>query len=229
VSKSEIVTATKTDQPERAPSVNGDTDARGRVIDAAVASILELGFYRASTNEIARRAGVTWGVIQHYFGTREALMLAVLQHGAGEFFASVEDRRIEGESVVERMEQLIDVFSVHYARPAYVAHLQVLLNMDRDPRTSAEVRKTMLEVAERSNLHVRRLMREALGPAAKIPDLSTTVFLVLRGFGLSQQLLDTMSYDAPAPKQDRVARQRRLLAELLAPFIAYSATEGSSG
>ena len=83
----------------------------------------------------------------------------------------------------------------------------------------------MLEVAERSNLHVRRLMREALGPAAKIPDLSTTVFLVLRGFGLSQQLLETMSYDAPAPKQDRVARQRRLLAELLAPFIASLATE----
>jgi AcrR family transcriptional regulator len=224
VSKSEI-TAAKSEPAGTPSSGNGDTAARARVIDAAVASILELGFYRASTNEIARRAGVTWGVIQHYFGTREALMLAVLQEGAGEFFASVENRHIEGETVVERMEQLIDIFSVHYARPAYIAHLQVLLNMDRDPRTSADVRKTMLEVAERSNVHVRRLMREALGPAAKIPDLSTTVFLVLRGFGLSQQLLDTMSYDAPAPKQDRAARQRRLLAELLAPFIAASATE----
>jgi AcrR family transcriptional regulator len=227
VSKSEIISAAKSGQAERPPSGNGDTAAKERVIEAAVASILELGFYRASTNEIARRAGVTWGVIQHYFGTREALMLAVLQEGAGEFFASVENRHIEGETVVERMEQLIDIFSAHYARPAYVAHLQVLLNMDRDPRTSAEIRKTMVDVAERSNLHVRRLMREALGPAAKIPDLSTTVFLVLRGFGLSQQLLDTMSYDAPAPKQDRVARQRRLLAELLAPFIASSAAGGT--
>jgi hypothetical protein len=125
------------------------------------------------------------------------------------------------------MEHLIDIFSAHYARPAYIAHLQVLLNMEGDPRTSADVRRTMREVAERSNLHVRRLMREALGPAAKIPDLSTTVFLVLRGFGLSQQLLDTMSYDAPAPKRDRAARQRRLLAELLAPFIAQSAGEAS--
>ena len=56
-----------------------DLATRERVIAAAVDSILERGFYRASSNEIARRAGVTWGVIQHHFGTREALMLAVLR------------------------------------------------------------------------------------------------------------------------------------------------------
>jgi hypothetical protein len=28
-----------------------------------------------------------------------------------------------------------------------------------------------------------------------------------------------MSYDAPAPKRDRVARQRRLLADLLTPLV----------
>ena len=106
-----MITAATSDRPVKTPSANGDTAAKERVIEAAVASILELGFYRASTNEIARRAGVTWGVIQHYFGTREALMLAVLQEGAGEFFASVENRHIEGETVVERMEQLTDIFS----------------------------------------------------------------------------------------------------------------------
>src|ERR1700691_1246633 len=77
-----------------------DMATRDRGIEAAVTCILENGFYRASTNEIARTAGVTWGVIQHYFGTREALMLAVLQEGAGEFFASVENRHIEGETAV---------------------------------------------------------------------------------------------------------------------------------
>lgn len=223
----EIPTAAKREVDERTASTNGDLAARERVIDATVSCILELGFYRASTNEIARRAGVTWGVIQHYFGTREALMLAVLQSVAGQFVESVDDKHIEGETAVERMEQLIDIFLGHYAQPAYIAHLQILLNMDRDPRTSAQVRKIMLEVAERSNVHVRRLLSEALGGAAKIPDLSTTVFMVLRGFGLNQQLLETMSYDALVPKQDRVKRQRRLLAQLLAPYIEYSSAEGS--
>ena len=51
-----------------------DSISRQRVIDAAIACILDQGFYRASSNAIAERAGVTWGVIQYHFGTREALM-----------------------------------------------------------------------------------------------------------------------------------------------------------
>ncbi len=197
------------------------------MIRAAVDCIIDLGFYRgSSTNEIARRAGVTWGVIQHYFGTREGLMLAVLEDGAAHMISTVESARIDAPTTTERMTQLIDVFSVHYGRREYLASLQVMLNMDHDPRTSADVRKTMTEVAERSNVHVRRLLREALGAAANRPDLMTTVFLIIRGFGLSQQLLDSMAYDSVAPKRDRGARHRQLLAEVLAPYVAQAAAEG---
>jgi AcrR family transcriptional regulator len=192
---------------------------RSRVIEAAVMCILERGFYRASSNEIARRAGVSWGVIQHYFGTREALMLAVLQDGSRRFEAIVENVDIVGDTVQERIDQLIDILSEHYGQPEYLAYLQILLNMEHDPRTSADVRETMRDVAERSNTHVRRLLKEALGSATGVPDLVTTLFLAVRGFLLSQQLLDTMAYDSVAPQRDRVARQRRLLAAALAPYV----------
>jgi AcrR family transcriptional regulator len=202
-------------------------DTRDRVINAAVECIVDLGFYRgSSTNEIARRAGVTWGVIQHHFGTREGLMLAVLQDGARHMVETVAEAQIDGSTVQERMEQLVDVFLEHYARPDYLASLQVLLNMDRDPRTSADVRQTMREVSERSNAHVRRLLREALGPAVSTPDLATTIFLLIRGFAFSQQLLDSMAYDTVAPKRDRLSAQRRLLAEILAPYVGLAAETG---
>jgi hypothetical protein len=99
-----------------------------------------------------------------------------------------------------------------------------MLNMDHDPRTSVEVRKTMQEVAERSSTHIRRLLRDALGPAANKAELATTIFLVIRGFGLSQQLLDSMAYDTVAPKRDRGARHRELLAEILAPYVELAAS-----
>jgi AcrR family transcriptional regulator len=221
--KPDRTTADRAPRRER-PAARGDLDTRDRVIQAAVECIIELGFYRgSSTNEIARRAGVTWGVIQWYFGNREGLMLAVLQEGAGHMVATVEAADIDGPTVVERMSQLIDVFSAHYARPEYLASLQVLLNMDHDPRTSAEVRRTMLEAAERSNTHVRRLLRQALGPAATKSDLATTIFLVIRGFAFSQLLLDSMAYDTVAPKRDRGPRHRRLLAQILAPYIEMAA------
>src|ERR1700691_5470478 len=97
------------------PEGNGPADARERVIKATVDCIIDLGFYRgSSTNEIARRAGVTWGVIQHYFGNREGLMLAVLQDGARHMVETVVEARIDGDTVEERMAQRIDVFSAHY-------------------------------------------------------------------------------------------------------------------
>jgi AcrR family transcriptional regulator len=197
----------------------GETATQRRVIDAAVGCILECGFYRASANEIVRRAGVTWGVIQHYYGTREALMLAVLQDGARHFAELMEAAHIEGDTADDRLEHLLDVLTSHYGQPEFLAYLQVLLNMDLDPRTSVEVRKTMRVVAARSQDHVRRLLREALGPATSTPDLANTVFLVLRGFAISQQLQGTMAYDVPAPKADRAIRQRRILAGMLASYL----------
>ena len=153
-------------------------------------------------------------------------MLAVLEDGAAHIVSTVEHARIDGSTAAERMSQLIDVFLAHYGRREYLASLQVMLNMDHDPRTSADVRRTMTEAAERSNVHVRRLLREALGEAAHRPDLSTTIFLIVRGFGLSQQLLDSMAYDSVAPKRDRGARHRQLLAEVLAPYFEQAAAEG---
>jgi AcrR family transcriptional regulator len=202
----------------------GENDTRDRVISAAIECIIELGFYRgSSTNEIARKAGVTWGVIQYYFGNREGLMLAVLEAGARHMVETVEAAHVDGGTVEERMSQLIDVLSAHYGRPDYLASLQVLLNMDHDPRTSTEVRKTMREVAARSHPHVRRLLREALGPAMNKADLGTTIFVVIRGFEFSQQMLDAMAYDTVAPKRDRATRHRKLLAEVLAPYVELAA------
>jgi hypothetical protein len=94
-----------------------------------------------------------------------------------------------------------------------------LLNMDRDPRTSDEVRKTMQEVAARSQAHMRNLLQEGLGSATANPDLATTVFLVIRGFAISQHIQGSMAYDFLAPKADRSYRQRRLLAELMTPYL----------
>ena len=138
-------------------------------IEAALECIIELGFYRgSSTNEIARRAGVTWGVIQHYFGTREGLMLAVLQSGTEHLERIVAEAHIDGESAKDRLAQLVDVLVTHYARPEYLASLQVLLNLEHDPRTSEEVRETMRGASERSQENINRLLHEALGPKSSL-------------------------------------------------------------
>ena len=197
-------------------SRSGDPATRAKVIDAAVHCILELGFYRASSNAIVRQAGVTWGVIQHYFGTREKLMLEVLQHGAEQFVTGISDAHVEGETAAERVEQLIDILGRHYGQPEYLAYLQVMLNLDHDPETSSVIRETMIGVSERSSEHIRRLLSETLGGPSPVEQV---LFLVVKGFVLGEQLRVTTSYDRAASTRIDLARDRALLAEMLAPYL----------
>ena len=81
-----------------AAEVVSDESTRARVVDAAIDCILDEGFYRASSNKIAKRAGVTWGVIQYHFGTREALMLAVHERGLDELDGALADAVIDGDT-----------------------------------------------------------------------------------------------------------------------------------
>ena len=50
-----------------------------QLIQAVVQSLLERGYHRTSVNEICRRARVTSSAIQHHFGGKRQLMMAVAE------------------------------------------------------------------------------------------------------------------------------------------------------
>ena len=53
---------------------------RARVLDAAIDSLVELGYARTTTQEVNRRAGVSRGALLHHFPTRESLVVAAVGH-----------------------------------------------------------------------------------------------------------------------------------------------------
>src|SRR5207302_2244907 len=115
-------------------SENGPT--RQRLLDAAVVCILDKGYYRASSNEIARRAGVSWGVIQYHFRTRERLMLAVFEDACQKLIDHSRNTEITGSTVHEQLLSYFDYLMGYYGLPEYLAHVEISLNLVRDPDTS---------------------------------------------------------------------------------------------
>ncbi len=191
------------------------------MLDAAVASILDVGYYRTSSNEIARRAGVTWGTIQHQFGTREGLLLEVLNDRWGRLQEVVSAADASGDTLEQRLHVALDVLSTHYATPSHLAQLQILLDLTQNPDTSEETRKA-------AAVHGRQLMRawqpllgQALADAADEEDLVRYAFMAMRGYLLgiliSQRLTPTRSD----------AHQRELLVRGVAASVrAEAATRG---
>jgi AcrR family transcriptional regulator len=194
-----------------------------RVLDAAVACILEQGYYRASSNEIARRAGVTWGVIQHQFGTREGHLHAVLN----DRWASMEHRmataEVVGDTLEERLTCLLDVLASHYGRPEHLVQLQILLDLSHNPTTSKETRRAIAAHGAALTRAWQPLFDSALGDAAQDPDLVRYAFSTLRGY-LTGHVIASRIADMA---DDTV--QRRLLVEGVAAAIQAETDQRSDG
>lgn len=54
-------------------------DRREQILDAAMHVFAEKGFARATNKDIAQRAGITPGLIYHYFESKEALLMSIVE------------------------------------------------------------------------------------------------------------------------------------------------------
>jgi len=198
-----------------------DESTRARVLDAAVACILDEGFYRASSNKIAKRAGVTWGVIQYHFGTREALLVAVHERGLEELDRCLTDAVIVGDTVEARLESFVDALWSYYRRPEFLAYMQVVLNLSHDPTTAESTRLALKTSQDRVGARLPALGRGVLGDGpsdAEVEETARFLYNVVRGLALDQELLDAMPVEHSSAEQ--FDAQRAELVRVLARSLS---------
>ena len=201
----------------RAPATErnaiGDEQIRDALLNAAIASILERGFYRASSNEIARRADVTWGAIQYHFGTREELLLAVLERSFDRFVWSLATTELTGTTVRDRLAALARVIWAHYGSPEYVAVMQIHLNLSRDPKRAQATEDAMLRLTDGIISGWRALIERGFGPEFGRLGLDVFIFEALRGHALGDAIAREGPERVVSRMSDRVVRanQSRLI------------------
>jgi AcrR family transcriptional regulator len=192
---------------------------RARVLDAAIECILERGYYQASSNAIARRAGVTWGTIQHQFGSREALLLEAMAEGWRRLQDELREATVTGATLEERLLSVLELLAHWYGAPEYVAYLQIFLDLSSDPATSAATRDAVEAHGRELTRAWRPLFAQAMGEAASDRELVEYAFLTLRGFLTA----NTVSSGYTAATNDQ--RYRTLLVRGVAAAITERAEQ----
>lgn len=110
-----------------------DHDARRRQIADAVRGVLAAeGFEAATVARVAREAGVSVGLVQHYFASKDALLV----HTHADALARLEHRADEIVTAGERAGDPIRVMAT--------ACLQLVLPLDRERRADHAVGVVML-------------------------------------------------------------------------------------
>ncbi|MCK0198347.1 betaine-aldehyde dehydrogenase [Ancylobacter sp. 6x-1] len=81
---------------------------RRQLIDATIDSLAEVGFNASTLAQIARRAGVSPGLVAHYFGDKDGLLEATLRHLARRVGAGAASRLAAARTPRERVQAVID-------------------------------------------------------------------------------------------------------------------------
>jgi AcrR family transcriptional regulator len=205
-------------EPRRSRRSDGE-ETRNRVLEAALDCILEHGYYQASSNAIARQAGVTWGTIQHQFGTREVLLLEALKERWGHLHDALRDATVTGDTLEERLDSVFALLARWYGVPEFSALFQILLDLSSDPNTSASTREAALAHGREMTRAWYPLLAAAMGEAGKDRQLVEYAFLAMRGFLFSNQLT------AKFASGDSTRRFRSLLVRGVAAVVEERAAE----
>ena len=103
-------------------------ETRARIVAAVLESIADVGYPRTTASEITRRAGVTWGAVQHHFGGKDGMLVAVVEDSFDRFAARLSGIPVDEASLDKRASLFIDRAWEHFASPEYRSTFEILLN-----------------------------------------------------------------------------------------------------
>ena len=129
--------------PPRRSHAERTAETRQRVIDAVVESLSEIGFQRTTAAEISRRAGVTWGAVQHHFGDKDGILMAVLKKSFESFADALGTPGRREETLEARVALFVRRGWQHFRSSHYRSTLEILMNLPQE--TEIPWQRDMLE------------------------------------------------------------------------------------
>ena len=158
-------------------------ETRRRVKDAVIESIADVDYQRTTGAEISRRAGVTWGAVQHHFGDKDGILMAVLEESFERFAEVLGEPPAADLPLDQRVAAFVERAWRHFGSPHYRTTFEILLNLpsDVEPRWQAGMLDTWNRLWKRFFAESRLTRRETL-------ELMHYTVSVLSGLATTQML-----------------------------------------
>jgi AcrR family transcriptional regulator len=164
--------------------------SRARILDAAVACLVESGYSGATTLRIQARAGVSRGRLLHHFPSRDQLLVAASRHLATERLRRTGERTdgLGGLTGADRLDRAIELMWDTFAEP----HFWAAVELWTAARTNEDLRAALLPEEREVGVAIRAGMDRFYGPELvahpRYPQVRDLLFTSMRGVGLTYAL-----------------------------------------
>jgi AcrR family transcriptional regulator len=195
------------------------TAMRAQLLDAAVASIAQLGLNPSTLSVIAAQAGVSSGAVQHHFRARDELLLAVVD-AFGKSLAEEGDSPETGEAIAARVHRIFRRYWVLFTSPQYLAVMRIWLGTPPD----APVFRDILNKMQSFEMRFDREWVEVFSDCPASPESIITARHIAFGAmrGLSLRLRHTLD-------RGRAEREATLLEHMLVRVLEGDVPAAASG
>lgn len=181
-----------------------EAERRQDLIDATLDCISELGLKGATVREVAARAGVTPGLIRHYFTSKDQMLQAAYREIMSGMTSKVSAAADKGQKSARA--RLADFIAANLTPPvadgralslwaAFISHVRV------DPAFAGIHRESYLAFRSELEVLVQAVLEEAGNPAdaARCRELSIAINGVIDGLWIEGTLVGDLFCDTPLP------------------------------
>jgi AcrR family transcriptional regulator len=158
-------------------------DTRERILTAAVTCLADEGYAATTTSRIQELAGVSRGSILHQFPSRDALLIAAVQHLAERRDGGLDlDDELDVDGDIDRA---VEIMWASFHGPLFRAALQLWVASAHNPDLAATLEPAERELGRRNRARIRRLFGEANAERAEFADLISLLHNAMRGVALT--------------------------------------------
>lgn len=195
----------KTARPERRRQADRSATTRRDLLNAAVECLGEVGYQHLTVDLVAQRASVSRGAVQHHFGSRDDLILAVVED-IGDALTLDQPMPVPGSRQVDA---LIDHGWAVLSSPHFIAVIQIWLAERGNPGLFEKIRKTVTSVERQLDERWTDTFQDAELSAQAIVALRHVVIAALRGLALRTLYSDDVA----------TSRELQVLKQMAGNFI----------
>ena len=125
------------------------TETRRKLVEAAIRVTQESGYANLTISKVAEHAGLTNGAMQHHFGSRDDLVLGMVDALYPVLEMPFEDIASRKLSVRERVATFIDLLWQIYSRPEYLVIWDIAFGTRGDAELKAKLQTYQRDIAAR--------------------------------------------------------------------------------
>ncbi|MEU2258515.1 TetR/AcrR family transcriptional regulator [Nocardia xishanensis] len=189
--------------PERVRETQAQRRARmrTRLLDAAIESLVEVGYAGTTTLEVQNRAGVPRGTLQHHFPTKPDLLAGAVEHLAARRLEQLTTEFAAIPDDADRLATAVDLTMRMFSGSSFLAALEIWVGA----RTDHELRAAFLPLEQRlfelMHTSIRDIFRAEFPDDPRVPTITEFTIEIMTGLAMRALLTGNV-------ERNRILQQR---------------------